>query len=68
MRDRLYWLDYREKEDSRPAQAVFLFKTNTFEVDFVAVLISHLVRQGSYGSEDIAVINPYLGQLQKITK
>jgi hypothetical protein len=68
MRDRLYWLDHREKEDPRPAQAVSLSKTNTFEVEFVAALASHLVRQGTYGSEDIAVITPYLGQLQKIKK
>ena len=42
--------------------------TNTFEVDMIAALVSHLVRQGTYGSEDIAVITPYLGQLQKIKK
>ena len=68
MRDRLYWLDHQEKEDPRPAQAVSLSRTNTFEVDMVAALVSHLVRQGTYGSEDIAVITPYLGQLQKLKK
>ncbi|CZT11782.1 related to helicases [Rhynchosporium graminicola] len=68
MRDRLYWLDHQEKEDPRPAQAVSLSRTNTFEVDMIATLVSHLVRQGTYGSEDIAVITPYLGQLQKIKK
>jgi hypothetical protein len=68
MRDRLYWLDHQEKEDPRPAQAVSLSRTNTFEVEMVAALVSHLVRQGTYGSEDIAVITPYLGQLQKIKK
>ncbi|PQE31568.1 nf-x1 finger and helicase domain protein [Rutstroemia sp. NJR-2017a WRK4] len=68
MRDRLYWLDHREKEDPRPAQAVSLSRTNTFEVNMIGALVSHLVRQGKYGSEDIAVITPYLGQLQKIKK
>lgn len=68
MRDRLYWLDHQEKEDPRLAQAVSLSRTNTFEVDMIAALVSHLVRQGTYGSEDIAVITPYLGQLQKIKK
>ncbi|PVH67914.1 hypothetical protein DL98DRAFT_442448 [Cadophora sp. DSE1049] len=34
----------------------------------ITALVSHLVRQGTYGSEDIAVITPYLGQLQKIKK
>ncbi|KAI9743632.1 MAG: hypothetical protein M1818_002948 [Claussenomyces sp. TS43310] len=68
MRDRLYWLDHQEKEDPRPAQAVSLSRTNTFEVDMIAALVSHLVKQGTYGSEDIAIITPYLGQLQKIKK
>jgi hypothetical protein len=68
MRDRLYWLDHQEKEDPRPVNAVSLSRTNTFEVDMIAALVSHLVRQGTYGSEDIAVITPYLGQLQKIRK
>lgn len=68
MRDRLYWFDHQEKEDPRTAQAVSLSRTNTFEVDMIAAVVSHLVRQGTYGSEDIAVITPYLGQLQKIKK
>jgi superfamily I DNA and/or RNA helicase len=68
MRDRLYWLDYQEKEDPRPAQAVLLSRTNTFEVDMIAALVLHLVRQGTYESKDIAVITLYLGQLQKIKK
>ncbi|KAF2793162.1 hypothetical protein K505DRAFT_350116 [Melanomma pulvis-pyrius CBS 109.77] len=68
MRDRLYWLDHQEKEDPRIAQAVSLSRTNTWEMEMVACLVSHLVKQGTYGSGDIAVITPYLGQLQKIKK
>ena len=68
MRDRLYWLDHQEKEDPRNTHAVSLSRTNTFEVDMIAALVSHLVKQGTYRSEDIAVITPYLGQLQKIKK
>ena len=68
MRDRLYWLDHQEKEDPRVPQSVSLSRTNIFEVDMVATLVSHLVRQGTYGSEDIAIITPYLGQLQKLKK
>lgn len=68
MRDRLFWLDHQEKEDPRQAQAISFSKTNTFEVEMIAALVSHLVRQGTYKSEDIAVITPYLGQLQKIKK
>lgn len=68
MRHRLYWLNHQENEDPRTDQAVSLSRTNTFEVEMVASLVSHLVRQGTYGREDIAVITPYLGQLQKIKK
>lgn len=31
-----------------------------------AALVSHLVRQGKYQSEDIAVLTLYRGQLQKM--
>ena len=68
MQDRLYWLNHQEKEDLQTVQAISLFRINTFKVDMIAALISHLVRQGTYESEDIAVITLYLGQLQKIRK
>ncbi|KAH8811111.1 hypothetical protein F5884DRAFT_876247 [Xylogone sp. PMI_703] len=68
MKHRLYWFSHQEKEDQRAAQSISLSRTNNFEVEFIAALVSHLVRQGIYGSEDIAVITPYLGQLQKIRK
>jgi len=32
----------------------------------VAALVGHLVRQGEYRSQDIAVLTPYLGQLSKL--
>jgi superfamily I DNA and/or RNA helicase len=31
-------------------------------------LVSHLVRQGEYGPDDIAVLTPYLGQLLKLRR
>lgn len=31
-----------------------------------AALVSYLVRQGIYRNKDIAVLTPYLGQLQKL--
>lgn len=43
-------------------------RTNTFEVDMTVPLVQHLVRQGSYGSNDIAVITPYLGQLVRLRR
>ncbi|KAI4145818.1 MAG: hypothetical protein LQ340_006150 [Diploschistes diacapsis] len=67
MRKRLFWLDHNKKEDtasSNPAQS--FSKTNTWEVEMTTALVSHLVRQGIYQNEDIAVLTPYLGQLQKL--
>jgi hypothetical protein len=43
MRDSLFWLDHREKEDPRAPRAVSLSSTNTFEVEIVAALVTHLV-------------------------
>ncbi len=67
MRKRLFWLDHNEKEDASPSNPAQSFsKTNTWEVEMTAALVSHLVRQGIYRNEDIAVLTPYLGQLQKL--
>ncbi|KAI4260738.1 MAG: hypothetical protein LQ352_000130 [Teloschistes flavicans] len=67
MRKRLFWLDHDEKEDASPSNAAQSFsKTNAWEVEMTAALVSHLVRQGIYRNEDIALLTPYLGQLQKL--
>lgn len=69
MRDRLFWLNHQEKEDLPDSSEILsLSKINSFEADLVTTLVSHLVRQGTYGTEDIAVLTPYLGQLQKIKR
>ena len=34
----------------------------------VFALVRHLVRQGVYKAEDIAVLTPYLGQLRKLRR
>ena len=67
MRNRLYWLHHVEPEDSAdPASPTNLSKSNQYEVEMVAALVTHLIRQGTYLSEDIAVLTPYLGQLRHI--
>ena len=67
MRDRLYWLDHNKQEDkATPGSTAGFSKTNAFEVDMVAAMVSHIIRQGQYSSEDIAVLTPYLGQLRAI--
>lgn len=67
MRHRLFWLQHEELEAGAAAQdPQNTSHSNLFEVEMTAALISHLVRQGSYNPEDIAVLTPYLGQLQKL--
>ncbi|KAL8718888.1 MAG: hypothetical protein Q9225_004034 [Loekoesia sp. 1 TL-2023] len=67
MRRRLFWLDHNNREDASSEDLTqSLSKTNSWEVEMVAALVSHLVRQGVYRNEDIAVLTPYLGQLQKL--
>ncbi|KAJ5926866.1 hypothetical protein N7516_008639 [Penicillium verrucosum] len=38
----------------------------TFEVDIATALIRHLIRQGEYKSNNIALLTPYTSQLQKL--
>jgi len=68
MRKRLFWLDHEEKEDrSTNHELIRSFsKSNSFEVEMVAAIVSHLVRQGTHSIADIVVLTPYLGQLRKI--
>ncbi|KAK3614181.1 hypothetical protein LTR56_027417 [Elasticomyces elasticus] len=67
MRDRLFWLDHKHRENQDGDAAISDSRTNDHEVNIVAALVKHLVHQGVYTSEDIAVITPYLGQLRKIS-
>lgn len=65
MRNRLFWLEHDHPESATEAQES-TSHTNDFEVQLVAALVHHLVRQSRYRSEDIAVLTPYLGQLHKL--
>ncbi|KAI4289803.1 MAG: hypothetical protein L6R35_000931 [Caloplaca aegaea] len=69
MKDRLFWLTHNNREDGAdPTQARSESKSNEFEVGMVAALASHLTRQGTYATGDIAVLTPYVRQLQKIRR
>ncbi len=65
MRNRLFWLDHDHPESNAERQES-TSHTNEFEVDIIVALVHHLVRQSKYSSEDIAVLTPYLGQLNKL--
>ncbi|KAF8540975.1 AAA domain-containing protein [Trichophaea hybrida] len=58
--------DHRHEEDS-PEEGT-KSKSNGWEVEMVCSLVRHLVRQGKYRSNDIAILTPYTGQLQKLRR
>lgn len=64
LRKRLFWLDHTQPEAARQSQADQVSHRNLYEVDMAVALVRHVVSQGVYKPEDIAVITPYLGQLQ----
>lgn len=67
MRKRLFWVDHRNLEDST-GDSESTSKTHEWEASMVVSLVRHLSRQGTYKDNDIAVLTPYLGQLQKLRK
>ncbi|KAI1117796.1 hypothetical protein F5Y14DRAFT_439080 [Nemania sp. NC0429] len=69
MKKRLFWLHHTVPEDGAQKQdPTSSSHTNSFEVDLTVALVQHLVRQGTYGPDDIAVITPYLGQLHRLRR
>lgn len=41
-------------------------KYNVWEAQMAVQLARHLLRQQAYGSQDITILTPYLGQLQRL--
>lgn len=69
MRRRLFWMDHKSPEDQAgQLDPLSTSRTNKFEIEMTVSLVQHLVRQGSYGPDDIAVITPYLGQLMRLRR
>lgn len=67
MRQNVFWLDHKNFENQKDANThINNSKSNSWEVGMVHALVRHIVRQGVYKSEDIAVLTPYTGQLQKL--
>jgi hypothetical protein len=65
MRQNMFWLDHtniENEEDAHNSKS----KSNLWEVKMVHALVRHVVRQGVYKPDDIAVLTPYTGQLQKL--
>ncbi|KAF5243075.1 hypothetical protein FAUST_2993 [Fusarium austroamericanum] len=69
MRRRLFWFNHGHPETANDNnESTSTSKSNNFEVDMTASLVSHLSQQGKYGAGDIAVLTPYLGQLQLLRR
>ncbi|KAH7109262.1 hypothetical protein B0J11DRAFT_601729 [Dendryphion nanum] len=67
LRKRLFWLDHNVLEDGGDQdELASMSKSNSFEAEMVACLVAHLLSQGEYGPQDIAVLTPYLDQLLKL--
>ena len=66
MRKRLFWLDHRKNESSKSQEDQQTSHWNEWEVDMSTALVRHLIAQGAYEPTDIAILTPYLGQLQKL--
>ena len=66
LRRRLFWLNHEHGENAPETDQHSTSKTNDWEADMTAALVCHLVRQGIYKPSEIAVLTPYLGQLQKL--
>ncbi|KAK8103560.1 uncharacterized protein PG998_010593 [Apiospora kogelbergensis] len=65
MKKRLFWFNHTSPEDPRlPSDPNSTSHINSFEVEMTVAIVQHLVRQGVYGADDIAVLTPYLGQLR----
>lgn len=69
MKERLFWLHHDQLEAGAASHdPLNTSHSNDFEVEMTVSLISHLVKQGEYSQDDIAVITPYLGQLHKLRR
>lgn len=69
MRRRLFWLHHDQLESAgENNDSLSTSRSNSFEVEMTAALVSHLSQQGEYAPGDIAVITPYLGQLQLLRR
>lgn len=69
MKERLFWLHHDQLEAGAASHdPLNTSHSNDFEIEMTVSLLSHIVRQGVYSRDDIAVITPYLGQLHKLRR
>jgi AAA domain/Zinc finger C-x8-C-x5-C-x3-H type (and similar) len=66
MRKNVFWYHHTNPEDGGQDDSRGKSHSNDLEVDMTLALVQHIVRQGVYKSNDIAVLTPYAGQLRKL--
>ncbi|KAF4955949.1 hypothetical protein FGADI_4122 [Fusarium gaditjirri] len=66
MLDNVFWPDNSHEEDNGGDGTRVRSHSNRWETYMATALIHHLVRQGKYRAEDIALLTPYMGQLQQL--
>lgn len=68
IKKRLYWIDHAHLEAGADEEQS-TSRRNEHEAEMTVALVSHLIKQGAYrGPEGIAVLTPYLGQLQHLRR
>ncbi|RFN53836.1 nfx1-type zinc finger-containing protein 1 [Fusarium flagelliforme] len=66
MLDNVFWLDHSHPQDVGGDGTRVKSHSNRWETNMATALVRHLVRQGEYRAEDIALLTPYTGQLQQL--
>ncbi|KAI9670299.1 MAG: hypothetical protein M1831_006513 [Alyxoria varia] len=64
---RLFWFNH-DAPEQQPSEGNMASTShvNHFEVQMVEAVTSHLLKQGQYGPNEIAILTPYLGQLRAL--
>jgi len=62
----VYFIDHRYSEDDTSGGFAIQSHVNLYEVKMVVEMVKYFVRNGYTNPEDIAVLTPYLGQMNKI--
>jgi hypothetical protein len=66
MRKSVYWLHHTNQEDGFGGVRVQKSYSNDWEVEIIHRLVQHIVRQGVYSLDDIAILTPYSEQEHKL--
>jgi AAA domain len=66
MRKSVYWLHHTNQEDGFGGVGVQKSYSNDWEVEIIHKLVRHIVRQGVYSLDDIAILTPYSEQEHKL--